>query len=88
MVLPRSRLVAGREADRRSHAPGHVATYRPRRDRDWLTASEAGELRALFADHWPLRDTLPWKVIHALSLTEDAVHLRILQRALLLITTA
>jgi hypothetical protein len=70
------------------HAPGSVATYRLRRDRDWLTANEAVELRQLFADHWPLRDELPWKVIHALNLTEDAVHLRILQRALLLITTA
>jgi hypothetical protein len=70
------------------YAPGSVATYRLRRDRDWLTASEAAELRQLLADHWPLRDGLPWKTIHALNLTEDAVHLRIFQRALLLITTA
>jgi hypothetical protein len=70
------------------HAPGFVAGYRLRRDRDWLTASEAAELRQLFADHWPLRDTLPWKVIHALNLSEDVVHLRIFQRSLLLITTA
>jgi len=70
------------------HAPGYVTGYRLRRDRDWLTQSEAGELRQLFADHWPLRDGLPWKVIHALNLTEDAVHLRIFQRSLLLITTA
>jgi hypothetical protein len=70
------------------NAPGYVPTYRPRRDRDWLTASEAVELRQLFADHWPVRDTLPWKVIHALNLAEDAVHLRILQRAMLLITIA
>jgi hypothetical protein len=70
------------------YAPGFVATYRLRRDRDWLTASEADELRQLFGDHWPVKDTLPWKVIHALNLSEDAVHLRVLQRALLLITTA
>lgn len=69
------------------HAPGHVATFRLRRDRDWLTPSEAVELRDLLADHEPVKDTLPWKVIHALNLSEDAVHLRILQRSLLLITT-
>lgn len=69
-------------------APGFVATYRLRRDRDWLTSNEATELRQLLADHMPIKDTLPWKVIHALNLSEDAVHLRILQRALLLISTA
>jgi hypothetical protein len=65
-------------------------TYRLRRDRDWLTASEAGELRQLFADNWAVKDALPWKVIQALNLGEDAVHvhLGILQRALLLISTA
>jgi hypothetical protein len=63
-------------------------TYRLRRDRDWLTASEAVELRQLFADNWAVKDSLPWKVIHAVNLSEDAVHLRILQRALLLITVA
>jgi hypothetical protein len=65
-------------------------TYRLRRDRDWLTASEAGELRQLFADNSAVKDALPWKVIHALNLSEDAVHvhLGILQRALLLISTA
>ena len=70
------------------NAPGFVATYRLRRNRDWLTANEAVELRQLLADHSPVKDTLPWKVIHALNLSEDAVHLRILQRALLLISTA
>jgi hypothetical protein len=65
-------------------------TYRLHRDRDWLTASEAGELRQFFADNWAVKDALPWKVIHALNLSEDAVHvhLGILQRALLLISTA
>jgi hypothetical protein len=63
-------------------------TYRLRRDRDWLTASEAVELRQLFADNWAVKDALPWKVIQAINLSEDAVHLRILQRALLLITVA
>jgi hypothetical protein len=63
-------------------------TYRLRRDRDWLTTSEAVELRQLFADNWAVKEVLPWKVIHALNLGEDAVHLRILQRALLLITVA
>jgi hypothetical protein len=65
-------------------------TYRLRRDRDWLTAREAGELRQLFADNWAAKDALPWKVIHALNLSEDAVHvhLGILQRALLLISVA
>jgi len=64
-------------------------TYRLRRDRDWLTASEAGELREL-ADNWAAKDELPWKVIHALNLSEDAVHVHfgILQRALLLISVA
>lgn len=70
------------------NAPGFVATYRLRRDRDWLTANEAAELHQLLADHSPVKDGLPWKVIHALNLSEDAVHLRILQRALLLISTA
>ena len=65
-------------------------TYRLRRDRDWLTASEAGQLRQLFADNWAVKDALPWKVTHALNLSEDAVHvhLGILQRALLLISVA
>src|SRR5947208_1164755 len=71
-----------------ANAPAYVVTYRGRRERDWLTASEAVELRQLFADHWPVKDVLPWKVIHALNLSEDAVHLRVLQRALLLISTA
>jgi hypothetical protein len=70
------------------NAPAYVPTYRARRDRDWLTASEASELRELFADNWTVKEALPWKVIHALNLSEDAVHLRILQRALLLITVA
>jgi hypothetical protein len=63
-------------------------TYRLRRDRDWLTTNDAVELRQLFADNWAVKEALPWKVIHALNLGEDAVHLRILQRALLLITVA
>jgi hypothetical protein len=70
------------------NAPDYIPTYRARRDRDWLTASEASELRQLFADNWGVKDALPWKVIQALNLSEDAVHLRILQRALLLITVA
>jgi hypothetical protein len=64
-----------------------IAGYRLRRDRDWLSATEAAELRHLFADYWPIRDGLPWKVSYAMNLAEDAVHLRVLQRALLLITT-
>jgi hypothetical protein len=65
-----------------------VATYRVRRDRDWLTAPQVGELRRLLADFLPIKDALPWKVSQALNLGEDAIHLQILQRALLLITTA
>jgi hypothetical protein len=62
-------------------------TYRVREDRDWLTADEAAELRQLIADFQPLRDTLPWRVIHGLNIGEDAVHMRIIQRSLLLIAT-
>jgi hypothetical protein len=71
------------------NALSYGVTYRLRRDRDWLTAEEAGELRQLFADNWAFKDALPWKVIHALNLSEDAVHVHrgILQRALLLIST-
>jgi hypothetical protein len=68
-------------------APSYVSTYRLRRDRDWLTASEAAELQQLLADFVAIRDELPWPVIHGLNMAEDAVHLRIIQRALLLIAT-
>lgn len=70
------------------HAPGFVATYRLQRDRDWLTAAEAEELRQLLADYLPVKDTLPWKVSHALNLSEDAVRMQLFQRALLLLATA
>ena len=66
----------------------HVATFRLRRDRDWLTAPEVNDLRQLLAAFLPVKDALPWPVIHALNMTEDAVHLQIIQRALLLIVTA
>jgi hypothetical protein len=70
------------------YAPGFVATYRLRRDRDWLTAAEFDELRQLLADDLPLKDALPWKVSHALNLSEDAVRVQLFQRALLLLATA
>lgn len=70
------------------HTTRHVATFRLRQDRDWLTAAEASDLRQLLAAFIPIKDALPWPVIHALNLTEDAVHLQIIQRALLLIVTA
>lgn len=70
------------------HTTRHVSTFRLRRDRDWLTAAEADELRQLLTEFVPIKDALPWPVIHALNLTEDAVHLQIIQRALLLIATA
>ncbi len=70
------------------YTPGLVATYRLRRDRDWLTAAEADELRQLLADYLPVKDTLPWKVSHALNLSEDAVRMQLFQRALLLLATA
>lgn len=69
-------------------APGFVATYRVRRGRDWLTEPEANELRELLADYLPVKDALPWKVSHALNLSEDAVRMQLFQRALLLIATA
>jgi len=62
-------------------------TYRLREDRDWLTADEAARLRQLIADFQPVRDTLPWRAIHGLNIGEDAVHMRIIQRSLLLIAT-
>ena len=68
-------------------APGFVMTYRLRRGRDWLTAPEWEELRQLLADYLPVREALPWKVSHALNLSEDAVRMPLLQRALLLIST-
>jgi hypothetical protein len=70
------------------YAPAAVATYRLRRGRDWLTAPEANELRQLLADYLPVKDALPWKVSHALNLSEDAVRMQLLPRALLLISTA
>jgi hypothetical protein len=69
------------------YAPGVVATYRLRRGRDWLTPTEAEELRQLLADYLPLADALPWKVSHALNLSEDAVHMQLLPREILLICT-
>jgi hypothetical protein len=68
-----------------AYAPSAVATFRLRRDRDWLTAEEAGDLRQLLTDFLPVKDALPWKVVHALNLSEEVVHVRILQRALLLL---
>lgn len=68
-------------------APSHVATYRLRQDRDWLTREEAVQLRDLVADFLPIVDDLPWPVVHALNMAEDAVHFRIIQRAVLLIAT-
>jgi hypothetical protein len=68
-------------------APGFVATYRARRGRDWLTTTEARELRQLLADYLAVKDSLPWKVSHPLNLSEDAVHMQLLPRALLLVTT-
>lgn len=70
------------------YAPGFVATYRLRRGRDWLTESEVNELRQVLADYLPVKDALPWKVSHALNLSEDAVRMQLFQRALLLIATA
>lgn len=70
------------------YAPGFVATYRVRRGRDWLTEAEANQLGELLADYLPMKDTLPWKVSHALNLSEDAVRMQLLQRALLLIAAA
>lgn len=64
-----------------------IAGYRLRRDRDWLSASEAAELGKLFVDYYRIREDVPWKLSYAMNLAEDAVHLRVLQRALLLITT-
>lgn len=69
-------------------APGFVATYRVRRGRDWLTEPEANKLRELLAAYLPVKDALPWKVSHALNLSEDAVRMQLFQRALLLIATA
>ena len=70
------------------YAPGFVATYRLRRDRDWLTSEEADELRQLLADYLAVKDVLSWKVSHALNLSEDAVPMQFLQRALPLLATA
>jgi hypothetical protein len=69
------------------NAPGFVATSRLRRGRDWLTADEADGLRQLLADYLPVKEALPWKVSHALNVSEEAIHLQIFQRALLLIAT-
>jgi hypothetical protein len=69
-------------------APGFVATYRLRRDRDWLAAAEADELRQLLADYITVKDALPWKVSHALNLGEDTVRIQLFQRALLFLATA
>jgi hypothetical protein len=69
------------------YAPGAVATYRVRRGRDWLTEPEANELREVLADYLPVSGELPWKVSHALNLSEDAVRMQLLSRALLLIST-
>lgn len=68
-------------------APGFVMTYRLRKGRDWLTAPEWEEVRQLLADYLPVRDSLPWKVSHALNLSEDAMRMPLLERALLLIST-
>jgi hypothetical protein len=70
------------------YAPAYVATSRLRRDRDWLTVPEAEDLTQLLADYLSVKDDLPWKVVHALNLSEEAIHQRVLQRALLLIAIA
>jgi hypothetical protein len=62
-------------------------TYRLREDRDWLTVNDAEELRQLVAAFLPVKDELPRRVSHGLNIGEDAVHLRIIQRSMLLIAT-
>ena len=66
-------------------AAAAVGTYRLRQDRDWLTINEVEELQNLLAAFLPIRDDFPWRVVHALNVSEDAVHMRIVQRAVLLL---
>jgi hypothetical protein len=70
-----------------ARVPVYDVTYRLRRDRDWLTSEEAIQLGELLEAFRGIPDRPPWPVVHALNLGEDAVHLRIGQRALLLIVT-
>ena len=81
---PRGRKEAGDSG----HGVDLDEHVRLREDRDWLTVDEAAQLRQLIADFQRVRDTLPWRVIHGLNIGEDAVHMRIIQRSLLLIATA
>ncbi len=64
---------------------GFLESYRWRNERDWLSASEASALGNLLAAWLQVKDELPWRVVHALNVSEDAIRLRIIQRALLLI---
>ncbi|MBX5473740.1 MAG: hypothetical protein IRZ20_01835 [Thermoleophilia bacterium] len=64
---------------------GFLETHRLRNDRDWLTASEACALRSLLAAWLRVKDELPWRVVHPLNVSEDAIRLPFIERALLLI---
>jgi hypothetical protein len=51
-------------------------TWRLRQSRDWLTTTEAEELRDLLSGFWSVRDSLPDRVSHALWLAEYVVSVR------------
>jgi hypothetical protein len=68
--------------------PHMRATYRLRQDRDWFTAEEAAELGLLLETFLRLKDDLPRRIVHALNLSEDAVHLQFFQRSVLLLGAA
>lgn len=53
-----------------------------------MSLDEALELRRLLAAFLPIQDDLPWPVIHALNVSEDALHLRVIQRSVLLLGAA
>lgn len=64
------------------HHHRFLPIYRFRNDRDWLTTPEAEELRALLEAYWQHVSTLPPQVNIAISLSEGAIHVPTLSRAL------
>jgi hypothetical protein len=67
------------------HYFAFLPTFRLREDRDWLTVTEAGELRLLLDSYWANMDALPRQLARAISLSEGAVHQSTIERTLVLL---
>ena len=85
-----ARLVEHEDGERQviphgQHYFAFLPTYRAREDRDWLTVTEAAELKSLLDSYWLHMDALPRQLARAISLSEGAVHQATLERTLVML---